>query len=156
GNYLDLADLPYAGNSAPSYSATGTNTGTLAVTEGTNTIDVTVLGSYSANSFVASSDGHGGTLLEDPPVSQPEATVSAGATFDVGSWLSDLSLNEFASDRTSPRDAFSTSFDRLQVMPTQDLATERNLSQLVQAMASHVDDRGFMPAPDLTSIRQDS
>lgn len=67
GNYVDLADLAYQGNSAPVYSSSGTNAGSVAVTEGTTTINVALLGSYLANSFVASSDGHGGTLITDPP-----------------------------------------------------------------------------------------
>jgi len=67
GNYIDFADLAYQGNSSPVYSSSGTNTGTLAVTEGGNTINVALLGNYFASSFVASSDGHGGTLVTDPP-----------------------------------------------------------------------------------------
>ena len=66
GNYLDLADQSYQGNSAPTYNSTGANTGTLTVTEGASTINVALLGSYLANSFVASGDGHGGTLISDP------------------------------------------------------------------------------------------
>ena len=67
GNYVDLADLAYRGNDAPVYSSSGANTGSVAVTEGTTTINVALLGGYLANSFVASSDGHGGTLITDPP-----------------------------------------------------------------------------------------
>jgi hypothetical protein len=70
GNYIDLSSLAYQGNSSPTYSSTGANTGTLAVTQGANTINVALLGSYLANSFVASSDGHGGTLVTDPPPPQ--------------------------------------------------------------------------------------
>jgi hypothetical protein len=77
GNYLDLSDLAYQGNSAPTYSSSGANTGTLAVTQGANTINVALLGSYFANSFVASSDGHGGTLVTDPP--PPTQTMLTGA-----------------------------------------------------------------------------
>jgi hypothetical protein len=67
GNYIDLSSVAYQGNSSPTYSSNGSNTGTLAVTEGASTINVALLGSYFANSFVASSDGHGGTLVTDPP-----------------------------------------------------------------------------------------
>jgi Bacterial Ig-like domain (group 1)/Bacterial Ig-like domain/FG-GAP-like repeat len=67
GNYLDLADQSYQGNNAPTYNSTGANTGTLIVTEGGITIDIGLLGNYMASSFIASSDGHGGTLLTDPP-----------------------------------------------------------------------------------------
>jgi hypothetical protein len=70
GNYIDLSDLTYQGNNSPAYHSTGTNTGTLAVTEGASTINVALLGNYLASSFVASSDGHGGTLVTDPPLTQ--------------------------------------------------------------------------------------
>jgi hypothetical protein len=71
GNNLDLADLPFQGNTAPGYAANSGNTGgTLAVTEGANTVNIALMGNYLAGSFVASSDGHGGTLVVDPPPSQ--------------------------------------------------------------------------------------
>ena len=121
GNYLDLADLPYAGN-APLYSASGTNTGTLAVTEGAKTINVAVLGSYSADSFVASNDGHGGTLLEDPPSSVHDSDLS----HVIGSTAYSISSS-----------GFSTGSTVAQGISPQGLAIENQLSQLVQAMASH-------------------
>jgi hypothetical protein len=74
GNYLDLVGFAYQGNSTPGYNA-----GTLAVTEGGGTIDIALLGSYFAGSFVASSDGHGGTLVTDPPLQQPPAVVGRHA-----------------------------------------------------------------------------
>jgi hypothetical protein len=77
GNYLELADLAYQGNSAPAYNATGANTGTLTVTEGAGSINIALLGSYMASSFVASSDGHGGTLITDPPANQPTLVAHA-------------------------------------------------------------------------------
>jgi hypothetical protein len=80
GNYLDLSDLAYQSNSAPIYSSSGANTGTLAVTQGANTINVALFGNYIASSFVASSDGHGGTLITDPPiVAQNPLTQPHGA-----------------------------------------------------------------------------
>jgi hypothetical protein len=63
-NFLDLADLPYQGNSAPTY-----NNGTLSVVEGGSSVNISLLGSYLAGSFAASSDLHGGTLVTDPPPS---------------------------------------------------------------------------------------
>jgi hypothetical protein len=50
----------------------------LTVSEGAGTVNMALLGSYLAGSFVASSDGHGGTLVTDPParqslLSQPHA-----------------------------------------------------------------------------------
>src|SRR5262249_27994815 len=68
---LDLAELPFQGNTTPGYVPNSGNTGgTLSVTEGADTANIALLGMYLANSFVASSDGHGGTLVIDPPPSQ--------------------------------------------------------------------------------------
>jgi hypothetical protein len=65
---LDLADIPFQGNTTPGYVPNGSNTGgTLSVTEGANTVNIALLGMYLASSFIASSDGHGGTSVIDPP-----------------------------------------------------------------------------------------
>jgi hypothetical protein len=42
--------------------------GTLAVTSGTETATIPLLGRYVAGSFKVSTDGHGGTFVTDPPV----------------------------------------------------------------------------------------
>ena len=71
GNYLDLTDIAYVASKTPSYTPNGGNTGgTLSVTDGTHTANIALLGNYMASSFVPSSDGHGGTLITDPPSSQ--------------------------------------------------------------------------------------
>jgi hypothetical protein len=41
--------------------------GTLTVTDGTHTANLTLLGQYAAHNFGLSSDGHGGTIVTDPP-----------------------------------------------------------------------------------------
>jgi hypothetical protein len=69
-NYLDLADLSFQGNTTPSFTPNGSNGGTLAVTEGAKMVNIALLGTYLASSFVASSDGHGGTLITDPALTQ--------------------------------------------------------------------------------------
>jgi hypothetical protein len=43
--------------------------GTLTVTDGTHTAKLEMLGQYSLGSFNLTTDGHGGTLIHDPPVS---------------------------------------------------------------------------------------
>jgi hypothetical protein len=67
GNGLDLADILFQGNSTPSYD---NNTGILSVKEGANTATIALLGNYAAGSFVASTDGHTGTFVTDPPAIQ--------------------------------------------------------------------------------------
>jgi hypothetical protein len=51
---------------AASYSG-DTSSGTLSVTDGAHTANIALLGNYLASTFVASSDGHGGTSVIDPP-----------------------------------------------------------------------------------------
>ena len=71
GNYLDLADIAYVASKTPSYAPNGGNTGgTLSVTDGTHAANIALLGQYMASSFVTASDGHGGTMITDPPPSQ--------------------------------------------------------------------------------------
>ena len=58
------ATLGYVGNSL---------SGTLTVTDGTNTARLVMLGSYVAANFHLATDGHGGTLVSDPPLSSGSA-----------------------------------------------------------------------------------
>jgi hypothetical protein len=98
----------YQGNNSPAYTSTGSSTGTLAVTEGASTINVVVLGSYFAGSFVASSDGHGGTLVTDPPPpSNPTASlggtygsITANGDLDNNTWGASSDLPHFSDGST--------------------------------------------------------
>ena len=63
---LDLADISFGSTTSMSYSG-NTLSGTLTVTDGTNTANVQLLGDYTITSFTSASDGNGGTLIEDPP-----------------------------------------------------------------------------------------
>jgi autotransporter passenger strand-loop-strand repeat protein len=65
---VDLADISFATANLVGYSNSGTS-GTLTVTDGTHTALLNVIGTYTLTSFKTSNDGHGGTLLTDPPVS---------------------------------------------------------------------------------------
>src|SRR6516165_3360460 len=62
---LDLRDISFATIQSPTYSGTSTG-GTLRVSDGTHTAEIALLGNYLASTFVASSDGHGGTNVVDP------------------------------------------------------------------------------------------
>jgi hypothetical protein len=52
--------------------------GTLTVSGGGNAANVTLLGQYVVGQFTKASDGHGGTLVGDPPVAV--AQTDPGAT----------------------------------------------------------------------------
>ncbi len=48
--------------------ASGNTSGTLSVTSGAHTAKLILVGSYVTSQFTLTSDGHGGTLVADPPV----------------------------------------------------------------------------------------
>src|SRR5258708_4573334 len=80
GNYIDLTDIAFVTNTLGYTRNTGNTGGTLSAADGGgHSASIALLGSYMASSFVASSDGHGGTLVTDPPpvdqfvLSQPHA-----------------------------------------------------------------------------------
>jgi serralysin len=62
---LDLTNINPATVNSPTYSGNSSG-GTLSVTDGTHTTNIALLGNYLASTFVASSDGHGGTSIVDP------------------------------------------------------------------------------------------
>lgn len=69
GDVIDLSGITAGASAIISYS--GNNSpGTLTVSDGANVANIALLGNYMASSFVASSDGHGGTSVIDPPASQ--------------------------------------------------------------------------------------
>ena len=46
------------------------NGGTLTMSDGAHVANIALLGNYIASAFAMASDGHGGTLITDPPPSQ--------------------------------------------------------------------------------------
>jgi hypothetical protein len=79
---IDFADIDFSATSTLGYAANADNSGgTLSVGDGMHTANIALLGSYMASTFVAGSDGHGGTLISEaaqastqsPIVAQPHA-----------------------------------------------------------------------------------
>jgi hypothetical protein len=70
---FDLSDIAFAANTTLGYSANNNNSGgALTVSDGINTANIAMLGQYMASMFVTASDGHGGTLITEPPPSQQQ------------------------------------------------------------------------------------
>jgi hypothetical protein len=68
---IDLSGISFGANTTLAYSPSSDNTGgTLTVSDGLHAQSVALLGQYMASSFVMASDGHGGTLINDPPANQ--------------------------------------------------------------------------------------
>jgi hypothetical protein len=72
GDEIDLRGLAFNSSSSTltwKQTTTGANAGgTLTIKEGTQTQSFTLIGSYTTSNFSATSDGHGSTLITDPPV----------------------------------------------------------------------------------------
>ncbi len=62
---LDLRDIGFVSSGEATFTGTATS-GVLTVTDGTHTAQITLLGNYTGSTFVAKSDGRGGTTVVDP------------------------------------------------------------------------------------------
>jgi VCBS repeat-containing protein len=96
GDVIDLADITAGASATIGY--TGNNSpGMLTVSDGTHTASIALLGNYSLASFAASSDGHGGTSVVDPPLLAGQAGgarsgSSAAGTDGEGLWNRNMGL----------------------------------------------------------------
>ena len=75
---LDLRDINFASVRQPIFSGT-TSGGTLSLTDGALNATIALLGNYMASTFVASSDGYGGTSVVDQPADQIHTLASSHA-----------------------------------------------------------------------------
>jgi hypothetical protein len=75
---MDLADIPFVsgGSGATTVSWTqltsgASASGSLVVSQGTHSANLTLLGNYVTGNFHLLTDGASGTLVTDPPVTAP-------------------------------------------------------------------------------------
>jgi autotransporter passenger strand-loop-strand repeat protein len=67
--HLDLSDIGFGSSTHLGFTEAASNlSGTLMVTDGVHTANLTLLGQYVTAQFTSASDGHGGALIGDPPV----------------------------------------------------------------------------------------
>src|SRR5262249_50816161 len=100
---IDLRDINFASLAAVSYQDNADKTGgTLTLSDGQHTADLHFAGSYELSNFKVSSDGNGGTLLIDPPVSNeaPQSESDAANTGVAGHFSPGL-VHDVVSDFTS-------------------------------------------------------
>ena len=70
-DFIDLRDIAFMLSTTLVFAeAPGNTSGTLTVSDGTHVADITLLGQYVTAQFTKASDGHGGTLVGDPPIEQ--------------------------------------------------------------------------------------
>jgi hypothetical protein len=73
---IDLADIAFSPNMSLGYAAnTNNSAGNLTVNDGTRVASLALLGNYMASSFVASSDGHGGTFIEASQIASYQQSI---------------------------------------------------------------------------------
>jgi autotransporter passenger strand-loop-strand repeat protein len=69
-DFIDLRDIVFSSATTLAFTeAPGNTSGTLTVSDGIRTANITLLGQYVTAQFTKASDGHGGTLIGDPPLS---------------------------------------------------------------------------------------
>jgi autotransporter passenger strand-loop-strand repeat protein len=77
GTLLDLSDIPFVGTTTVGFmQAAGSATLTVSDHMG-HTANLTLLGMFMAGQFNIAADGHGGTVVFDPPVSSSDPTQLA-------------------------------------------------------------------------------
>jgi autotransporter passenger strand-loop-strand repeat protein len=65
---IDLRDIAFGTGTMVGYSSNTSSSGVLTVTSGAEVATINLLGQYTAANFNIQTDGHGGTLVTDPPV----------------------------------------------------------------------------------------
>ncbi|HZZ90160.1 MAG TPA: hypothetical protein VFE13_17660, partial [Caulobacteraceae bacterium] len=73
---LDLRDIGFVSSAEATFSGNSSG-GVLTVTDGSHTAKIKLLGDFTSASFIASSDGAGGTIVVDPVVHHFVAAVAA-------------------------------------------------------------------------------
>jgi hypothetical protein len=113
GDVIDFKDISAGSNASLTYS--GNNSpGTLTVSDGTHTANVALLGSYSLANFTASSDGHGGTSVVDPPLASSPQLSSLDQQIAL---FSQYMASDFASTSSSIDNNSLLGPDQLSIPP---------------------------------------
>ena len=72
---IDLTSINYASAKISFTEASNDTSGTLSVTDGTHTANITLLGQYTAASFTSASNGAGGISIVDPPITETQQSL---------------------------------------------------------------------------------
>ena len=73
---IDLADINFATLQTVAFSGTSSSGGVLTMSDGTHVAQLNLIGNYLAATFTSASDGAGGVLITDPPVSSGAGVAS--------------------------------------------------------------------------------
>ncbi len=86
---IDLRDVAFGASTTMTYADNGAGGGVLTVSDGVNSVNMSLAGNYDLHNFTLSSDGHGGSLL-----------TNAGPLVDFGSGAVDATQSLSVADGT--------------------------------------------------------
>ena len=86
--------------------------GTLTVSDGTNTANIHFTGTYNESNFSFASDGHGGTIVYDPPAGASAQTATEPVTVDNGASQGESSVITPAANSPNGTTVTATSADQ--------------------------------------------
>ena len=169
-DHIDMADIAFGSSTTLSFTEAGTNqSGTLTVSDGVHSAHVTLLGQYVTAQFTSATDGHGGTLVGDPPIHQAGAVARESSGFEIDRTSSESEtltpiekfLRSSQSDIAIPgaggRSVLSEWFDFAKSQQLSGGASnsgvelEADLSRLISAMAGY---EGAGAGPDFAALSQ--
>ncbi len=87
-NEIDLRIIGYGSNTTGTYVCNADGLGVLTITDGTHSIEMTLVGNYKDGHFAGASDGNGGTLItlnavDDAPVIATQDKAEAGSVTEL-------------------------------------------------------------------------
>ena len=86
---IDLKDINFTlGKTQASFAGDSTH-GVLTVTDGINSVNLSLVGNYLSSTFGTISDGNGGTIVYDPP-GQPQISSTTALSKDNFTFRPDL------------------------------------------------------------------
>jgi hypothetical protein len=95
---IDLRDINFvSGTTTESFTGTASG-GTLTISDGHETASILLSGNYTQSTFELSSDGHGGTIVIDPPARQDHPPVDSFVFKDSAAGSHDVDSLAHASD----------------------------------------------------------
>ena len=149
-----MVDIAFNSSTRLSFAEAASNTsGTLTVSDGVHTAHVTLLGQYVTAQFTSATDGHGGTLIGDPPIHQAATIAKESSGFEIGRTSSESEaltpmekfLRSAQSDIVIPgfggqsflSEFFEFATSHKEAMSNSGVQLESDLSRLVSAMAGY-------------------
>ncbi|TWC00217.1 hemolysin type calcium binding protein [Bradyrhizobium macuxiense] len=114
---IDLTDINFASIQTPVFHNATASGGTLTITDGTRTANITLSGNYLSSTFVVSSDGNGGTTVVDPAPGAPPTIPLTAAEAASGTVLASQTTGSYGVAVTDSAASVGANLDALNSNP---------------------------------------